>query len=113
MNRRQVGELLALAALVDNRAVTDEAGLMWHRLIGHLDYELAVEALQAHYAESTEWLLPAHITARVRQSRLAALPSTMSPALDECAPGAHRRLDDGTCLFCTHRNLPQEGTSWP
>lgn len=108
MNRQQVAQLLTLASLIDNRTVTDEACLMWHEVIGHLDYDLAVDALQAHYAGSTAWLLPAHLTGYVRASRLAALPSTMSPEVDECAPGRHRRLPGGTCMFCTHREFPDD-----
>ncbi|MBN7792514.1 hypothetical protein [Microbacterium esteraromaticum] len=104
MNRPEVAQLLTLASLVDNRSVTDEVCLMWHRLVGHVDYDVAAEALQAHFAGSTEYLLPAHITAYARAARQAALPSTMSPAApDACERGAHRRLPDGTCLYCTDR----------
>lgn len=107
MNRQEVGQLLTLAALVDNRSVTNEACLMWHSIVGHLDYERAVEAMRAHYAESSEWLLPVHVITRVKRSRLAVLPSTMSPAVDECS-GSHRRLPDGTCMLCTHREWIDE-----
>lgn len=108
MNRREVSELLTLAALVDNRTVTDEAVLVWHQIIGHVAYDVALEALRAHFNESTAWLLPAHITAYARKARLAALPATMSPEVDECAPGAHRRLPDGTCILCPHREFTDE-----
>lgn len=107
MNRQEVGQLLTLAALVDNRTVTPEAVMMWHSIVGRLDYELAVEAMRAHYAESSEWLLPVHVLAGAKRSRLAALPATMSPAIDECS-GPHRRLPDGTCLFCSHRVFPDD-----
>jgi len=104
MNRQEVAQVLTLASLIDNRSITDEACRMWHDVIGHVDYDVAVEALRAHYTESTAWLLPAHITGYARAERLNALPSTMSAARPECAPDAHRRLPDGTCLLCTHRN---------
>lgn len=108
MNRQQVAQVLTLASLVDNRSVTDESARMWHDVIGHVDYEVAVEAIRAHFAESTAWLLPAHITQYARAEKLKALPSTMSAARPECAPDAHRRLPDGTCLLCTHRERPDE-----
>lgn len=104
MNKQEIGQLLTLAALVDNRTVTDEAVLMWHELLRHLPYAPAVEAMNDHYRELTDWLMPAHIIDRVRSVRRAALPQTMSEAAPvSCPEGHHRRLEDGTCLFCTDR----------
>lgn len=102
MNKQEIGQLLTLAALVDNRTVTAEACLMWHEIIGHLDYQQAVMAMQEHYRETTDWLMPAHVIRRVRANRRVALPPPMSEAR-ECAPDAHRRLPDGTCFYCTSR----------
>lgn len=31
-------------------------------------------------------------------------PETMSPRIATCAPGKHRRMPDGTCLFCEDRD---------
>ena len=104
MNKTEIGQLLTLAALVDNRTVTPEAGVMWHEIIGHLSYDAAVAALKDHYAETSEWIMPAHIANRVRAAHRAALPQTMSEeAPESCAEGRHRRLPDGTCLFCIDR----------
>ena len=102
MNKQEIGQLLTLAALVDNRTETAEACLMWHEIIGHLDYQQAVDAMREHYRETTDWLMPAHVIQRVRAAHRAALPQTMSEeAPDDC--GAHKWLADGTCLRCTAR----------
>lgn len=105
MNRTEVGQLLALAALVDNRTVTPEACLMWHELTGAIPYQDAVEAMHAHYRESTDWLMPAHVVRRVTSMRKALEPRTMSPAIPaSCATEAeHRWLPDGTCVLCESR----------
>jgi len=108
MIEREVAQLLTLAALIDNRTVTPETVVMWHGIIGHLQYADAAAALHQHYDQSTEWLMPAHVVAIVRErSKAATRALTMSPeAPPECADGAHRRLPDGTCLYCTDRGEP-------
>lgn len=110
MNRHEVAQLLTIAALVDNRTVTAEATIAWHEIIGHLPYGEAAAALRAHYEGSTEWVMPAHIVGIIRDRQRAATRAlTMSPAApDSCAGGRHRRLPDGTCLFCTDREWRDE-----
>lgn len=110
MIEREVAELLTLAALVDNRTVTPEAVLMWHGIIGHLPYDEAAAALRAHYEGSAEWVMPAHIVGIIRdRQRSATRALTMAPeAPASCEGGSHRRLPDGTCLFCTDRELPDD-----
>lgn len=108
MIEREVAQLLTLAALIDNRTVTPETVIMWHGIIGHLQYDDAAAALREHYDRSTEWLMPAHLIAIIRErSKAATRALTMSPeAPSTCADGAHRRLGDGTCLHCTDRSGP-------
>lgn len=107
MNKKEIGQLLTMAALVDNRTVTPEACLMWHDIIGYLSYDAAVAAMKEHYAETSEWIMPAHIANRVRAKNRAALPQTMSEeAPPSCPEGHHKRLSDGTCLHCTDRGEP-------
>lgn len=103
MTLQQVGQLLTLVAMNDNRAWTPETALVWHEILGDLDYDAAVSAMYAHFRESTDYLMPAHIVARVRhETPLTAV--TMSPeAPESCAPGDHRWLPNGTCLFCEAR----------
>lgn len=69
MNAEEMGELLALAALYDNRTVGDADILAWLNAIGDLPYRDADTAVAAHYGESTERLLPAHVRERVQAIR--------------------------------------------
>jgi len=63
--------VLAACALFDNRKIPDDENgdrlaEGWFALIGHLDLRDALEAVRRHYAESTEWIMPAHINRGVR-----------------------------------------------
>lgn len=77
MNRRETAQLLNLAALVDNRIVTDEKCEMWHTILADVDYEDAVRVMREHYRVSSAWLMPSHITDGVRGSvdRFGWLPA--------------------------------------
>lgn len=70
MNQTEIARLLTVASAVDNRTVSDEQVIVWHRALQHLPYAAAQEALIRHFRDSTEYLLPAHISAGVR--RIAA-----------------------------------------
>lgn len=105
MNTEELTVLLARIQVLDNRQVDQLTIEAWAPLMQHVPYSDAVAAVNAHFIESTEYLQPAHIHRRVRQARRAALPSTMSEeAPVSCPEGRHRRLPDGTCLFCTDRD---------
>lgn len=105
MNLQQVGQLLTLASLIDNRDVTAETAMAWEAVMGDLDYDLAVSAMYAHFREEPdEYLMPAHIVKRVKAVQRKELPETMSPAAPEaCTGGKHRWLSDGTCMLCLAR----------
>lgn len=88
MNAAEVGDLLARMALVDNRkppeTAEDKAAMIltWLQLIGDLNHADAVQAIQEHYRESRDWLMPADIRRRVkaiRGARLSALPEPVPP----------------------------------
>ena len=67
MNKLELAQLLTIASAVDNRTVAPETVNAWHPIVGHLDYEIAVEAVQLHFAESDKYLLPAHVNACARR----------------------------------------------
>lgn len=96
--------LIAFKHSVQGGETTDLEVESWLEVIGHLDYTTAIDAAKAHVAESADHLQPAHILGRVRAAHRAALPQTMSEeAPESCPEGRHRRLPDGTCLFCIDR----------
>ena len=101
MNRFEMARLLAKIQLGDRRQVTDLVVDDWMETIGHLNYQDAYRAVVTHRQESTEYLMPGHITRLVR-AHTPVTAVTMSPAApDDC--GRHRWLGDGTCNFCTAR----------
>lgn len=61
MNIDQVASLLARISYVDNRNVTDEAVAAWFSVIGDVPYDLAIQAYEAHFRESTAYLMPSHV----------------------------------------------------
>ena len=105
MSLQELTMLLARIQVLDNRQVDQLTIEAWAPLMEHTGYEDAVAAVNAHFRESTAWLMPAHINGRIRAARLALLPDTMSETRPECAPGDDRRLPDGTCMLCIDREV--------
>jgi hypothetical protein len=58
---RETANLLGRAALVDGREVTPDQVAVWHELIGHLEFQVAMAALDRHRSTSDRYLEPAHI----------------------------------------------------
>ena len=81
MTGDEIGKLLGLMALADNRKPPeDEEGqkamiAFWLSMVGDLAYADAAQAVQAHYRESRDWIMPVdirHRVADIRQERLRA-----------------------------------------
>lgn len=106
MNTDELTMLLARIQVIDNRQVDALTIEAWTPLLAHVPYLDAVLAVNAHFSESTDYLQPAHIVSRVRARQRAALPQTMAEEAPENC-GAHRRLTDGTCLYCTDREFDE------
>lgn len=103
MNAKELTTLLGRIQALDNRQVDEITIQAWTPLMTDVAYADAVQAVNRHFTESTAYLQPAHIIQGVRAARRLELPATMSEERPDCAPDAHRRLPDGTCMFCTHR----------
>jgi hypothetical protein len=83
----QIRALLTVAMGYDNRRPGDLNVAAWREAStrGRWTFDAAVEAIHAHYAESTDFLMPGHITKRVRGGqppRHVALPPS-EPASEE------------------------------
>jgi hypothetical protein len=61
VNHEQTALVLAKAAGIDQRTVGAADVLAWHEIIGDLEYADALAAVSAHYAESSDRLMPAHV----------------------------------------------------
>lgn len=104
MNSFEMKRLLAKISLGDHRQVDQLVIDDWLETIGHLTYQDAYTAVVAHRRESTEYLMPGHITRLVR----ATAPTravTMSPEVTDC--GNHRWIGT-TCNFCETRRDADE-----
>jgi len=89
MTELEVRQLMAAAMAYDNRNPGEANLAAWAEAAdrGRWTYEAALEAVHMHYATSTEFLMPGHITAmlkrEVRQpARYEALPPA-APASEE------------------------------
>lgn len=84
MTPAQAAELLAIAATFDRRTVGDFEARAWAKALDGLRPADCAQAIQSHYTDSTEWLMPAHVRAlvkRIRDDRLRAVPtSELEPA---------------------------------
>lgn len=95
MNATEAGQLLAFAALYDNRKVSDPDVMAWLKAIGDLPFEDAQAAVAGHYGESTERIMPGHIRTRVkaiRAERLARTPLPAPPAEVADQPGRYKEI---------------------
>jgi len=98
MTPAETAQLLTIASVVDSRTVANETVLVWQEAIGHLEYDVAVKALNLHRQESTEYLLPAHVIRlayRVRDARAIAQGPVFCPEHDEYPLPCERCLRDG------------------
>ena len=108
MDADEAGRLLGLMALADNRKPPeDDEGqkamiAFWLGMVGDLTYADAAQAVQAHYRESREWIMPADIrrlVAEIRQERLRAagpveIPEELADRPLEALAWKQRRLAD-------------------
>jgi len=67
MNKAEVAKLLTVASTIDNRKVEPETVEGWFMVLSDLDFGIALESMQLHFRESTQYLLPAHIRGNVRR----------------------------------------------
>lgn len=92
MTRDQVIDLLTVIAVGDRRTVGEADVILWGECVGDLEFGDARDAVVAHFRESTAWLTPAHVRARVaevRRLRLAAVPDPLPP-VDPDSVGAYQ-----------------------
>lgn len=61
--------LLSMAAAFDNRKPDPDAAKAWAAALDGLPFEDCRAALIEHYANTTDWIMPAHITTIVKRRR--------------------------------------------
>lgn len=101
METREAFQLLTLASARDGRTVDAAVATVWADDLQDVSLADAVTAARAHYRDSSDWLMPAHVLRWVRH-QAPAKAVTMSPEVSDC--GNHRWVGDGTtCNFCETR----------
>jgi hypothetical protein len=89
----QTVDLLTLVQSFDRRTVGEADVTAWHLAVGDLPFADSQEAVIAHYRDSREWLMPADIRHRVketRQERLNITPVPPAPPDVAADPNAYR-----------------------
>lgn len=86
MEPEAIGDVLAVAAAFDNRTVGDADCIAWYRAIGHLNQQEVEEAIIAHYTETTDRIMPAHVLARVSKIRALRLAHAGPEAVPDADP---------------------------
>jgi len=66
MNIMETATALALAQSFDRRTVGEGDIRAWHAIIGEIPADDVMEAIRRHYAEETDWIMPAHVRRIVR-----------------------------------------------
>lgn len=86
MNINETTQALALAQAFDNRTVGEVNIRAWHSVLGDADAADVMTAIRDHYAETTEWIMPAHIRTAVRDM---VSQREMAVRATGWAPGQH------------------------
>lgn len=69
MNEPETRMILAHAAALDNRRVTDATVALWYELFGGYEYAEVKWALVHHARSSTDYLTPAHLIQIINHKR--------------------------------------------
>lgn len=96
MNYDETAKVLAAIQIYDARHVDQATVKAWHKMIGRFTMQDCLNAVEAHFAESTEYLLPAHVIRRVKSIRSRRLALAENPVLnydDEYDADGNRRPD--------------------
>lgn len=73
MTSDEVWDLLEIIASIDRRKLGLTDRQVWERLIGDLAFPDAQAAVEAHYRDCRDWIMPSDVRQRVRAIRQARL----------------------------------------
>ena len=95
MNRNQIIDLLTAASAYDRRTIGEGDVHAWSEAARRAGwtFERALDALHAHYAETSKWLMPGHITERMRLASRQPAPADEVLALDKPVASPERRAE--------------------
>lgn len=79
MNLSETARLLSAMSAYDRRTIGDGDVIAWQAVLPDASFDDCLEAVKQHYAEHTEWMMPAHVRRAVRDmstQRAAAATAT-------------------------------------
>lgn len=82
MTPADAAELLTLAAAFDRRTIGKADAIAWSDALAGLEPTDCAEAIRAHFRESTDYLMPAHVRQGVRKIRADRVRAADSSLLD-------------------------------
>lgn len=90
MNRNEIIELLQVVQSYDNRDIGQTTIAAWHEAAqrGRWTRAAALDAVHEHYATSTDWLMPGHVTPMVRAAMRQPAPASEVTAQLSKAPAS-------------------------
>lgn len=88
MTPAETAELLGLCAAFDRRTIGKADVLAWQTVLADIDTDAARQAVTAHYATETRWIMPADIRQHVLQQRAATAADYQGPGLPAEIPDA-------------------------
>lgn len=110
MTRDELVSLLSIAAAYDGRTLGESDVAAWGDAAerGRWTYAQSQDAVKAHYAESTAWLMPGHVTERIRAERSEP---PRSHALPQATPTAANREHTDRCVSWLEDRLAENESS--
>lgn len=85
MNLKETNTTLALVQAFDRRTVGEVDVRAWQSVLGDLEVADVMEAVRRHYADSSDWMMPAH----VRRGVAEIVAERNRPEASPWAPGQH------------------------
>ncbi|MET8908370.1 hypothetical protein [Micromonospora sp. NPDC004551] len=85
MTLDEAAAVLAKAQAYDRRTVGEADIRAWQEALADVALADALAAVTAHYRDSTDWLMPAHVRARVAQAHAARQQAERDAAHDRFA----------------------------
>lgn len=81
MNMTETSKVLAAIQIYDARHVDEATVKAWHKMLHRFTLPDCLAAVEAHFRESTDYLLPAHVIRRVKSMRSRRLDLAEHPVL--------------------------------
>lgn len=101
MNRAQIVDLLTYAAACDQRTIGDSDVLVWHDMLGAIDFDAALSAMRQHYRRNPDVRLkPGHLW------QLCRTQTDAEAAAHDLAQPCEHGVICATCKLVHHPHEP-------